>query len=179
MKSSKGLTLIELVVVIVILGILAAVALPRFINSTKDAHQAALKGVSGVLASAVLLVRSQYELNGNGGVNGSGCTATNACQINVGGFGNGNVDVNANGWPIGIAASGAPAASTAMTAATCNEVFSNVLQGSAPSVGTAAGDIDYLTTAAGTSCTFTYQLDGADDSIVYNANTGEVDYTFN
>lgn len=179
MKHSKGFTLIELVVVIVILGILAAVALPRFMDATEDAHQAAVKGVAGSLASAVVLVRSQYELNRNGGASGNNCTASSSCQIDVGGFGNGNVDVNANGWPIGIAASGAPAASTAMTPATCNEVFSNILQGSAPSVGTAAGAIDYLTTAAGTNCTFTYQLDGADDSILYNANTGEVDYTFN
>ncbi len=176
MKNSKGFTLIELVVVIVILGILAAVALPRFMNATKDAHEAAVKGASGALASAVLLARSQYELNRNGGT--QGCTGGN-CQINVQGFGNDNVDVNANGWPVGINASGTPAATTAMSAATCNEVFSNVLQGSAPTVDTAAGSVDYVTTASGTVCRYTYQLDNADDFIEYNANTGEVTYTFN
>lgn len=177
MKNSKGFTLIELIVVIVILGILAAVALPRFINSAKDAHEAAVKGLAGGLASAVLLVRAQYELNRNGGVNGNNCTTTNTCQIDVAGFGNGTVDVNANGWPIGTARAGAPAATVAMNANTCNQVFSNVLQGSAPSVG-AAGN-DYVTSAAGSVCTYTYQLDGADDTIVYNANSGEVTYTFN
>ena len=177
MRNNKGFTLIELVVVIVILGILAAVALPRFINSTKDAHKAAVEGTAGALASAVVLVRSQYELNRNGGV--QGCTGGN-CQINVLGFGNGTVDVNANGWPIGIGATGTPAATAAMSAATCNEVFSNVLQGSAPTVGTAAGTVDYVTTAAGTVCTFAYQLDGGNnDRITYNANTGEVTNTIN
>ncbi|PYC23628.1 type II secretion system protein [Aquipseudomonas alcaligenes] len=176
MKNSKGFTLIELVVVIAILGILAAVALPRFMDATKDAHESALRGTSGTLASAVLLARSQYELNRNGGSNG--CTGGN-CQIDVAGFGNGTVDVNANGWPIGVNATGTPAATAAMSAATCNEVFTNVLQGSAPSVGTAAGTVDYVTTAAGTTCTFTYQADGADDTITYNANTGEVTNTFN
>ncbi|MEO4048499.1 prepilin-type N-terminal cleavage/methylation domain-containing protein [Pseudomonas sp. CAU 1711] len=175
-KSSKGFTLIELVVVIVILGVLAAVALPRFMSATKDAHEAAVKGTAGALASAVLLARSQYELNRNGG--SSGCSGGN-CQIDVQGFGNNSVDVNANGWPIGTGASGTPAATTVMSGDTCNEVFRNVLQGSAPSVGTAAGSVDYVTTAAGTVCTFTYQADGGDDSITYNANTGEVTNTFN
>jgi MSHA pilin protein MshB len=178
MKNSKGFTLIELVVVIVILGILAAVALPRFIDSTEDAHDAAIRGTSGGLASAVLLVRSQYELNRNGGSNSNGCTANNSCQIDVGGFGNGTVDVNANGWPIGTARAGAPAATAAMSPATCNQVFTNVLQGSAPTVGT-TGTVDLITTASGTTCTFTYQKDGAGSFITYNANNGEVQVTLN
>lgn len=176
MKNNKGFTLIELVVVIVILGILAAVALPRFINATKDAHSAAHRGTSGALASAVLLVRSQFELNRSGGA--QGCVSGN-CQIDVQGFGNETVDVNANGWPIGIDRAGTPAATEAMSPVTCNEVFANILQGSAPSVGTAAGTADYVTSAAGTVCTFTYQLDGGDDTIIFNANTGDVANVFN
>jgi MSHA pilin protein MshA len=64
MKQS-GFTLIELVIVIVILGLLAATALPRFINITQDARIASVNGIAGGLRGASSLARAQWMVTGS------------------------------------------------------------------------------------------------------------------
>ncbi|MHB1951339.1 MAG: type II secretion system protein [Acidiferrobacteraceae bacterium] len=58
MNRQSGFTLIELVLVIVIIGILAATALPRFVNLSNDARVAAVEGLSGSLRSAAALAHA-------------------------------------------------------------------------------------------------------------------------
>ena len=65
MRNQNGFTLIELVVVIVILGLLAAVAVPKFIDITTQARVSSVNGAAGSIRSAVALARAQYMVNGN------------------------------------------------------------------------------------------------------------------
>ena len=63
-QRAAGFSLIELVIVIVVLGILAVTALPRFLDVTEEAKTASVEGVSGGFATGVLLVRAQWEAKG-------------------------------------------------------------------------------------------------------------------
>jgi MSHA pilin protein MshB len=61
MKKQSGFTLIELVIVVAILGFLAATAIPKFLNLTDQAKQANIEGMAGGFATAVSLARAQWE----------------------------------------------------------------------------------------------------------------------
>ncbi|WP_068544957.1 prepilin-type N-terminal cleavage/methylation domain-containing protein [Thalassotalea crassostreae] len=71
MSNNKGFTLIELVIVIVILGILAATAAPKFIDLTGDARSAVMEGVEGSVNSATEIVHAKALIEGQTAENGT------------------------------------------------------------------------------------------------------------
>ena len=75
MRNEKGFTLIELVVVIVILGILAAVAVPKYMDLTDSANTAAVKGIAGGLSSASAINYAAYKGGSSSATDVKSCSA--------------------------------------------------------------------------------------------------------
>lgn len=145
-RSEQGFTIIELVVVIALLGLLAAVALPKFADMTTEARAAAFEGVRGGFASGIQIVHAKWLAQGGGST------------VTVDGA---TIEVNATtGWPT-VDTSNAGQDTGA-------ELYGLLMSGPLPGTW-GATEVPTAGTDVGTA---TYTLTGSGASFVYNAATG-------
>ncbi|MBS0286387.1 MAG: type II secretion system protein [Proteobacteria bacterium] len=175
-KSISGFTLIELVIVIVLLGILASVALPRFLDITGDAHNASVSGTAGAMASAVNIAHAKWLASGQPTTNPP------IAGIDFLNSGHSNVGFNDRGWP-NAANTGEEDISLKDVLASggndnqiCSQIMKNLLSSSSVTFG--AGENcseNFCSVYKESTCTYIYQKNKDIPRIIYySTNNGAI-----
>ncbi|MBW8183997.1 pilus assembly FimT family protein [Shewanella nanhaiensis] len=168
LTKNAGFTLIELVVVIIILGILSVVALPKFINLSEDAHVSTVAGTGGAFKSGINLARSVWAVRVGSGP-----------AENLPTFGDGEegeMDFNAIGWPAQHYFTDDEASPQLDNVEDCISVWETIFAGNEPSVSnsTSTDETDYKANyISPNQCRFDYR-DNLNLSISYDSRDGSV-----
>jgi prepilin-type N-terminal cleavage/methylation domain-containing protein len=189
-KKSKGFTIVELVVVIIILGILAATALPRFLNVESDAQAGVADGIRASILSGSNMAHAKYIANGKSvhlDLDDSGTWTTADLGLSATGYPQGTTNGSVvtdncsnvlsvllnnttSGMVVDAATAGSPTTPALAIAAVIDSGASNAADANAVLfgvTGTVGGDA---------ACYFVYTPDGATDgSIAIAFSLSQVD----
>lgn len=184
-NKQSGFTLVELVVVIVVVGLLAVAALPRFLDVTDEAKKASIEGVAGGYATGVLSARAQWEAQARPSQSVNGVTRNSVNYDGVNFWLTSSDQENGDfrdGYPFAIVRDSSSFPSS-LTDEACIDLMDNLLQ-NPPRVGSVQDaasnpDIRYSAQAndGDATCTYTQKEGNSDHQFVYEIETGRVTVT--
>ncbi|MFA0414356.1 prepilin-type N-terminal cleavage/methylation domain-containing protein [Vibrio renipiscarius] len=187
-KKQSGFSLVELVVVIVVVGLLAVAALPRFLDVTDEAKKASIEGVAGGFATGVLSARAQWEAESRPSLNEGGQKQNYVSYDGVDFWltrskeSNGSDTGFRDGYPISVKEDNS-SFPTKVSELTCILLMENLLQ-NPPKVDTVANakidkNVKYSAHAGSSddSCIYIQQEGSTAHQFEYEIKTGRVTVT--